>query len=270
MNIHNAPDRTISSESVVVQFSTLSGIPLVKPGDVLSDIILGALKASNETLREGDILVIAQKIVSKAEGRLVRLDDVIPSARALDLANEVNKDPRLVELILRESDEVVRHRRDVLVVAQKLGLVIANAGIDQSNIEQGGNDGVALLLPENPDRTCATIAAELSQKTGAKVGVIINDSHGRAWRIGTVGISIGCAGLPPLWDQRGLHDLFGYELMSSEECIADELAAAASLLMGQSAEGQPVIIIRGYQWPTGHAPAPARTLQRPANMDAFR
>lgn len=268
MNIHNAPDRAISSESVAAQFSTLSGVPLVKPGDDLSDIILGALKASNQTLRDGDILVIAQKIVSKAEGRLVRLSDVIPSARALDLANEVNKDPRLVELILRESDEVVRHRRDVLVVAQKLGLVIANAGIDQSNIEQGGNDGVALLLPENPDRTCATIAAELSRKTGAKVGVIINDSHGRAFRNGTVGVAIGAHGVTALADLRGAPDLFRRKLKSTEVGIADEIASAASLLMGQSGEGRPIVLTRGLSCLTGDGQA--SDLVRPKSIDLFR
>jgi coenzyme F420-0:L-glutamate ligase/coenzyme F420-1:gamma-L-glutamate ligase len=268
MNIHNPPAQTISNTPIVAQFLALAGIPLVKPGDDLSNIIIGALKTSNETLRDGDILVIAQKIVSKAESRFVNLHEVIPSARALELAKEVNKDPRLVELILGESDEIVRHRRDVLIVAQKLGLVIANAGIDQSNIEQDGNDGTALLLPENPDRTCTTIAAELFSKTGIKVGVIINDSHGRAFRNGTVGVAIGVHGVTALADLRGAPDLFKRKLKSTEVGIADEIASAASLLMGQSNEARPVILVRGLSGVTGDGRA--SDLVRAKAIDLFR
>ena len=190
-------------------------------------------------------LVLAQKIVSKAERRIVRLGDVVPSARALQLSVDVNKDPRLVELILSEATEVVRHRRDVLVVAHRLGFVVANAGIDFSNVEQGADDDTALLLPRDPDSTCAALRETLLQRTGVNVGVIINDSHGRAFRNGTVGVAIGASGLPTVVDLRGNADLFGRPLRSSQVALADEIASAASLLMGQAEEGRPIVLARG-------------------------
>ena len=246
-------------------------LPLIQPGDDLAGLIVKHLATVDETIQAGDVVVIAQKIVSKAENRLVRLIEVEPGAEAIRIAEIVGKDPRVIQVILDDSRAVIRVRRGLLVVEQQSGWVCANAGVDRSNVQPDANgDEYLALLPADADASAEQIRQALATQTGVAPAVIINDSHGRAWRVGTVGISIGCAGLPPLWDQRGLHDLFGYELMSSEECIADELAAAASLLMGQSAEGQPVVIIRGYQWPIGQAIAPARTLQRPANMDAFR
>jgi coenzyme F420-0:L-glutamate ligase/coenzyme F420-1:gamma-L-glutamate ligase len=171
---------------------------------------------------------------------------------------------------LDDSREIIRMRRNLLVVEQQGGWICANAGVDRSNVEPDANGEEYLtLLPEDGDASAERIRQQLLALTGIAPAVIISDSHGRAWRVGTVGVCIGCAGLPPIWDQRGLHDLFGYELQTSEECIADELAAAASLLMGQSNEGQPVIIIRGYRLPNA-APAPARTIQRAAATDAFR
>jgi coenzyme F420-0:L-glutamate ligase/coenzyme F420-1:gamma-L-glutamate ligase len=243
-------------------------LPLVRPGDDLAALILDRLQRQGEGLQPGDILVLAQKIVSKAEGRLIRLAEVTPGEQALALAELVNKESRHVQVILDDSREIIRVRRGLLVVEQRSGWVCANAGVDRSNVAPGEEELVA-LLPEDADASATRLRARFGELTGVEPGVIINDSHGRAWRIGTTGVCIGCAGLPPVWNQRGLHDLFGYELASSEECIADELAGAASLLMGQSDEGRPAVLIRGYRLPDA-PPAPATTIQRPAEMDAFR
>jgi coenzyme F420-0:L-glutamate ligase/coenzyme F420-1:gamma-L-glutamate ligase len=268
MNVLEPPAHFNATVSATLRLKALSGVPLVRCGDDLVDIILAALAASSETLCDGDVVVLAQKIVSKAQGRLVDLSTVVPSAEAERLAREVNKDARLVELILRESTEVVRHRRDVLIVAHKLGLVMANAGIDQSNVEQGTRHGTALLLPDDPDRTCADLRAELRARTGADVAVIINDSHGRAFRNGTVGVAIGASGLRALADLRGAADLYGRRLQSTEVGLADELASAASLLMGQASEGQPIVLARGL----AHARGDGRgaDLVRPKQIDLFR
>ena len=251
-------------------------LPLVKPGDDIAALIVQQLHAHGEALQPGDIVVIAQKIVSKAEGRLVKLADIQAGAEAKEMAALVDKDERVVQAILDDSRAVIRARRGLLVVEQKGGWVCANAGVDRSNVEPGPEGSPAhgdtlCLLPVDADASATQIRGRLGELTGIEPAVLIIDSHGRAWRIGTMGVCIGCAGMAPIWDQRGLHDLFGYELMTSEECIADELAASASLLMGQSAEGRPVVIVRGYRLPPGpEAPAPARTIQRPAHMDAFR
>ena len=246
-------------------------LPLIQPGDDLAAMIVDQLTRSGDTLQAGDILVIAQKIVSKAEGRLVKLNDVQPGQQAHDIADKVGKDPRVIQVILDDSREILRIRRGLFVVEQQAGWICANAGVDRSNVEPdaAGNEYLT-LLPVDADQSAERIRTQLAELTGVAPGVIISDSHGRAWRVGTVGISIGCAGLPPIWNQRGLHDLFGYELVASEECIIDELAAAASLLMGQSNEGQPVIVIRGYPLPPGAVNGPARTIQRLPAMDAFR
>lgn len=256
-------------QAVRMTVTALGGVGLVRPGDDVADIIMGALEVSGETLADGDVLVLAQKIVSKAEGRYAELDAVTPSARALELAAKVNKDARLVELILSEATEVVRHREGVLVVAHRLGLVLANAGIDSSNVEPaaGGGEQV-LLLPLDPDRSCATLAARLKALTGATAGVIINDSLGRAWRNGTVGAAIGAAGIEALRDLRGRHDLFDRPLATTQVGLADEIAAAASILMGQADEGRPVVLVRGADaLAAGHN---ARDLVRPAEQDIFR
>jgi len=220
----------------------LGGIPMVKAGDDLAAIILAVLRASERSLQAGDVLVLAQKIVSKAEGRAVDLRTVTPSARALKLGEACEKDPRLVELILSESTDVLRHRPGVIIVAHRLGMVLANAGIDRSNV--GGEDH-ALLLPVDPDRGSADIRRRLTEATGVDVGVMIIDSIGRAWRNGTVGTAIGVSGLPGLLDLRGRPDLFGRALETTEVGLADELAAAASLVMGQAGEGRPVVLARG-------------------------
>jgi coenzyme F420-0:L-glutamate ligase / coenzyme F420-1:gamma-L-glutamate ligase len=246
------------------------GLPLIEPGDDIAALIVQQLETAGERLEAGDILVIAQKIVSKAEGRLVKLADVQPADQAVEIAATVGKDPRVVQVVLDDSRSILRVRRGLLVVEQRSGWICANAGVDRSNVATTNGEDTLALLPEDADASAASLRARLGELTGVQPAVIINDSHGRPWRIGTVGVCIGCAGLPPIWDQRGLHDLYGYELMSSEECIADELAAAASLIMGQSDEGRPAVVIRGYRLPPGPAPAPATSIQRPATMDAFR
>jgi coenzyme F420-0:L-glutamate ligase/coenzyme F420-1:gamma-L-glutamate ligase len=248
--------------------TALEGIPLVQPGDDLASIVIEALGATGEVLRDGDVLVMAQKIVSKAEDRIVDFESVTPSPRAVELAVSVDKDPRQVELVLRESREIVKHRPGVLIVEQNLGLVMANAGIDHSNIESVDGRERVLLLPEDPDASCAALRSALKDRLGVTVGVIINDSVGRAWRVGTMGLAIGVAGLPAVVDLRGEHDMFGRELMVSEQAVADELASAASLLQGQAAEGLPVVLIRGF---ASDAPAQgAGALVRPRDMDMFR
>jgi coenzyme F420-0:L-glutamate ligase / coenzyme F420-1:gamma-L-glutamate ligase len=247
----------------------VAGLPLIRPGDDLAQLIVERLQAAGCSLQAGDIVVVAQKVVSKAEGRLVRLAGVEPDARALELAGITGKDPRVVQVILDDSREVIRARRGLLIVEQRSGWVCAHGGVDRSNVEPGPEgDDLLALLPLDADASAGRLRGRLAELTGVAPAVLVNDSHGRAWRMGTTGVCIGCAGLPPLWNQRGLHDLYGYELTASEECIADELAAAASLLMGQSAEGRPVVVIRGYRPPPGTAPAIA--IQRPAHMDVFR
>lgn len=268
MNIVESPDSFLPVESTAASFTALSGVPLVRDGDDLTRIVTDALAASCQSLRDGDVLVIAQKIVSKAEGRMVRLADVRPSPRALALAGEVEKDPRIVELILRESTEIVRHRPGVLVVAHRLGFVMANAGIDQSNVEHVNDQETALLLPEDPDRTCAALRSALKQSTGADVAVIISDSHGRAFRNGTVGVAIGVSGLAGVADLRGKPDLFGRRLQSTEVGLADEIASAASLLMGQADEGRPIVLARGIPGPRREGAG--SELVRAKTIDLFR
>ena len=246
----------------------LEGLPEIGAGDDLTEIVLQGLDATGEALVDGDILVLAQKIVSKAEGRAVDLIDVVPSQEAITLAIAVEKDPRHVELVLRESNAVVKHRPGVLIVEQRLGLVMANAGIDHSNIAVSERGERVLLLPVDPDASCRRLAAALKNRLGVTVGVIINDSVGRAWRIGTVGLAIGVAGLPAHVDLRGQIDRNGRELLVSGQAVADELAAAASLLQGQAAEGLPVVLVRGYRCDAPHQGA--SDLVRPRETDMFR
>ena len=248
----------------------VSGLPSIQPGDDLAALIVQQLCAQGEQLLPGDIIVVAQKVVSKAEGRLVKLSEVQPGEQAQELARIVDKDPRVVQVILDDSRSILRARRGLLVVEQKGGWVCANAGVDRSNIAPEDGEAALSLLPADPDASAEALRSRFAQLTGVSAAVLITDSHGRAWRIGTTGVCIGCAGIPPLWNQRGLHDLYGYELVSSEECIADELAGAAALLMGQSDEGRPVVIVRGYTPPPQAEHAPAVAIQRPATIDAFR
>jgi coenzyme F420-0:L-glutamate ligase/coenzyme F420-1:gamma-L-glutamate ligase len=251
-----------------LSLTALAGIPLVSAGDDLAEITLGGLKASGQELAAGDVVVLAQKVVSKAEGRLVALSTVTPSPRARELATVTAKDPRLVELILSESQEVLRARPGVIVVVHRLGFVLANAGIDQSNVSAEGGEEQALLLPRDPDQSAAAIRAALRSRTGVDAAVVIIDSLGRAWRNGTVGAALGASGIAGLLDLRGTPDLFGRPLRTSELGLADEIAAAASLLMGQAGEGRPIVHMRGV--PYGRRDGSVRELIRPKNMDLFR
>ena len=246
----------------------VEGLPLFRPGDSVADLIVAATRAAGFTFVAGDILVVAQKIVSKAEGRTIRLTEVEPSAEAKSLARRSDKDARLVELILRESAEILRVRPGLLVVQDIRGFVCANAGIDRSNIEQSGPEEEVALLPLDPDRSAALLHERMHELTGERIPVIINDSHGRAWREGTVGVAIGLAGMPAVWDRRGELDLTGYTLQHTVIGLADEIAAAASLLMGPASEGIPAVVVRGLHAP--HGTGTARDLQRPRAMDLFR
>jgi coenzyme F420-0:L-glutamate ligase / coenzyme F420-1:gamma-L-glutamate ligase len=246
----------------------LEGLPFVKPGDDLVELIASAVKRNGVEPRAQDVLVVAQKIVSKAEGRIVDLATVEPSAKARTLAAEVDKDPRLVEVILSESVRVVRARRNVLIVEHRLGFIMANAGVDQSNVAPADGSSRALLLPEDPDRSAETLRNGLAAETGIDLAVVINDSFGRAWRQGTAGVAIGVAGLPALIDLRGRPDLFGRTLEVSVIGFADEVAAAASLVMGQADEATPVVLIRGLRWSAPESAA--ASIIRSANEDLFR
>jgi coenzyme F420-0:L-glutamate ligase/coenzyme F420-1:gamma-L-glutamate ligase len=252
-----APDR--------VELFALTGLPLIEPGQDLASLILAGLADNNALLMDGDVIVIAQKVVSKAEGRVVALADVKPGDEARRRAEETDKDPRVVELILRESNEVVRQDHGVIIVEHRLGLVLANAGVDQSNVPAG----YAVLLPEDPDRSARSLLESLKAATGKQIAVIIIDSIGRAWRNGTVGQAIGTAGLMPLLDLRQSLDLFDRPLRVTDVALADEIAGAASALMGQSGEAKPVVVARGFSPGSGDAES-ARTLLRARRLDMFR
>jgi coenzyme F420-0:L-glutamate ligase / coenzyme F420-1:gamma-L-glutamate ligase len=255
---------------MTLTLTSLQNIPLIRQGDHLADILLNSLRETNLELQDNDILVLAQKIVSKAEGRLVNLADVTASQRAIELGAQTEKDPRLVELMLRESNEVVRLRKGVIVVEHKLGFICANAGIDHSNVMGDGDtkEDFVLLLPQDPDASARKLREAIKQKTNKTIGVMIIDSHGRAWRNGTVGICIGLSGIPAVVDERGWKDLFGYTLKATVVGVADELAAAASLVMGQAAEGTPATHVRGFPYPLGEGSL--QELIRPKELDMFR
>lgn len=245
--------------------------PMVGEGDDLPGLIHNCFADAGTALEGGDVVVLAQKVVSKAEGRLIALSSVTPSVRAVELAGQCRKDPRLVELILSETDEVMRVREGVIIVRHRLGLVLANAGIDRSNVsavaEDGAQDDHVLLLPLDPDGTCRAIRERLNELSGADVAVLIIDSLGRAWRNGTVGTAIGASGLTALMDLRGNADLFGRPLETTEIGMADEIAAAASLLMGQADEGRPLVLLRGMNFAGGKGVA--ADLVRPRALDLF-
>jgi coenzyme F420-0:L-glutamate ligase/coenzyme F420-1:gamma-L-glutamate ligase len=250
--------------------TALKDIPLIRQGDDLAQIIETCLNRSSLTLETNDILVLAQKIVSKAEGRMTNLVKVTPGSRALELAAQTEKDPRLVELILQESNEVLRTRPGTIIVEHKLGFICANAGIDHSNVAGKGSvsEDMVLLLPKDPDLSAHGIRIKLEKSTGKRIGILIIDSHGRAWRNGTVGMTIGLSGVPGILDERGWNDLLGYTLRITVVGVADELAAAASLLMGQAAEGTPVIHVRGFPYPLDEGTL--KEIIRAKDQDLFR
>ena len=256
MNKSHAPDK--------LELTALRDFPLVRAGDKLPELIGNSLRANNLRPLDHDVLVVAQKIVSKAEGRSVLLSEVVPSEEAWRRATETGKDPRLVELILRESTKVLRQGDKLIITENRLGLVMANAGIDQSNVDEG----CALLLPRDPDASASKIRAYMKKECGAEIGVIIVDSIGRAWRNGVTGHAIGIAGIKALLDLRRMPDLNNRELRVTDAAIADEIAAAASLLMGQAAEGKPVVLVRGFKDIQGASTA--KSLLRPREQDLFR
>lgn len=242
-------------------------MPIVKRGHNLSSLICARICQNRMGLEDGDIVVLAQKIVSKAEGRQVPLDSVKPSRKAIELAAEVEKDPRLVELIIRESTEIMRKKTNVLIVRHKLGHVGAHAGIDQSNIDHE-HGPQALLLPKDPDKSAERIRKGIEHISNTRVGVIVSDSANRPWRLGTVGIAIGSSNLTVLDDRRGEEDLFDRELKVTLINRADCIASAASLVMGESTERTPVVVVRGFQPETSDQTA--SQINRPLDEDLFR
>ncbi len=252
--------------------TALQGLPLVSAGDDLCRLICDGLSREDVLPVSGDIIVVAQKVVSKAEGRTVDLNTVTPGARAQALAQETQKDPRIVELILSESKSIIRKKTGVLIVEHRCGWIMANAGIDASNVDSDGDEQNVLLLPIDPEKSAIELREQLIQVYGCDVAAVISDSFGRPWRLGTTGVAIGAAGLPSIWDRRGEVDLFGRELQVTQQAIADEVAAAASLLQGQTSEGLPVVHLRGLDFST-HASAihrPASDLIRDSAEDMFR
>lgn len=235
----------------------------MRPKDDLPSLVVRSLREDGLPPQPGDVLVIAHKVVSIAEGRVVSLSEVVPSPRAEALAREIGKDPRLVELVLRESREVLRAQAGLLIVRHRLGFVCANAGVDRSN----AGPGRAVLLPEDPDRSAERIRLRIRDAFGTDCPVIVADTHGRAHRDGAVGVCIGLSGMLPFVDHRGRRDLYGYELRSSIEAIADELAAAATILMGQSSEARPLVLVRGA--PVQPGEGSARELVLPISRDLF-
>jgi coenzyme F420-0:L-glutamate ligase / coenzyme F420-1:gamma-L-glutamate ligase len=253
---------------MALTLTPIPDIPLVRPGDDLAGLLISACERSGLAPAENNVVVVAQKIVSKAEGRYLDLARVQPSPRAEKLAAEVDKNPRLVEVILGESRRVVRHRPGVLIVEHRLGFIMANAGVDRSNVDPALGAEPVLLLPRDPDASAAALCERLGAHFRTRLAVVITDSWGRAWRRGTIGVALGVAGLPALMDMRGRPDLFGHELRVTQTGFADEIASAASLIMGQADEAQPAVLVRGLTW--SGAPAPAATLIRAAEEDLFR
>ena len=253
---------------MVVTLSAIADIPLVRPHDDLAAVLISACERTGLVPADGDVVAVAQKVVSKAEGQYVDLATVKPSPRAQELAAEVGKDARLVEVILGESRRVVRHRPGVLIVEHRLGFVLANAGVDRSNVDPQAGTEPVLLLPRDPDGAAQALLARFARHFRRTLAVVITDSWGRAWRRGTVGFALGAAGLPVLMDMRGRSDLFGHELRVTQTGFADEIAAASSLLMGQADEGRPAVLVRGLvrKGPV----APASTLIRAPEEDLFR
>jgi coenzyme F420-0:L-glutamate ligase/coenzyme F420-1:gamma-L-glutamate ligase len=247
------------------------GLPLIEPGDDVPELVARALGAAGLAVTDGDVIVVTSKLLSRAEGRFVELPRVEPSARATALAGEVGKDPRAVELILRESTAISRQAPGVLVVRHRLGFVVANAGIDLSNaVPSGARPGSgpwALLLPEAPDASAGAIRARIESEWGSSVGVVITDSFGRPFRLGTVGAAIGVSGLPPIWDRRGEADLFGRPLETTMTALADQVAAVADLVAGQAAERRPIVLVRGLRFRPSEQGAGA--LLRRADEDLY-
>ena len=269
MESHSTPDAIRNTQHVSrTTLTALPNVPLIQRGDDLTEIILRGLRDANLTLEDGDVLVLAQKIVSKSEGRMVRLQDVTPSSRAVELARQCGKDARFCEVVLWDTREVLRVREGLIVVETTHGWVCANAGIDRSNVAPHDTDEWVLRLPEDADRSARELRAQLRAATSRDVGIVINDTHGRAWRNGAIGVAIGVAGIPAVEDLRGREDLFGYHLQVTTIGLADQIACAASLVQGQADEGRPVVHARGVPMSPGEGSA--REILRPKELDLFR
>ncbi|MDH7477722.1 MAG: coenzyme F420-0:L-glutamate ligase [Candidatus Bathyarchaeota archaeon] len=249
----------------IVQIIGIEGLPIIKAGDNLAELICDAAERQKTPIQNGDIIVVTHVIVSRAEGKIVNLDDITPSAFAKGIAEECGKDPALVEVVLRESKSMVRMDRGILITESKHGFVCANSGVDKSNVP---GKRIVALLPDNPDDSAEKIRKEIKKLTGCDVAVIISDTHGRPLREGEINVAIGVAGMKPIRDRRGEKDLFGYVLRIKQTAIADELASAAELVIGQADEGVPVAIIRGYNYPKSEAKA--TELIMPKEKDLFR
>ncbi|MDA9942468.1 coenzyme F420-0:L-glutamate ligase [Luminiphilus sp.] len=252
-----------------LQLSPLPDFPAVVAGDVLADLVITATRRSGHQLQDGAVLVIAQKVVSKAEGRLVHLQDVIVTAEARTLAKATQKDPRLVTLILQESRAVIRTRPGLIISEHRTGHILANAGIDSSNVGAEGQSESVLLWPEDPDASARTLSLQLSAALNRRVPVLINDSLGRPWRMGTVGFAIGTFGFEPVWDQIGEKDLDGRIMRVTAPAIADALAAAASLVQGETNQGRPAVWVEGCDLRHDDQ-VNTSVLLRPAEQDLFR
>ncbi|MBO68914.1 MAG: coenzyme F420-0:L-glutamate ligase [Acidiferrobacteraceae bacterium] len=253
---------------LTLTITVIDRFPLVEVGDDIVEMTVSCLSRQGIDIQSGDVIAFAQKIVSKAEDRAVYLHDIDPGPKAIDLGHQTGKDPRLVELILSESEDIIRHIPDLIISAHRLGIVLANAGIDHSNVGPSDHGDQVLLLPRDPDSTSEKYRQQFFDRTGKEVGILITDSAGRAWRNGTIGVAIGLAGFSAIKDHRGKPDLFGTLLTSSEEAIADELACAANLMQGQASEGRPVVLIRGA--PVERATSSAQELVRRKEFDLFR
>lgn len=264
------PERSVRCDEAL-QLRALPGMPIVQVGDDLAGLIVDGLRRAEIEPRAGDVLVVTSKIVSRSTGRFVDLSTVVPSSEATDVAREVNRDSRLVELVLRESTAISRKKREVLITRHRLGFVSANAGIDCSNARPVGADAGsgpwALLLPENPDAEALKLRRSLQQRTGIDLAVVLSDSHGRPFRLGTVGCAIGVSGLPSQWDRRGDPDLFGAELQTTITALADQVAAAADLVAGQANEGRCVVHVRGLSFEA--TDSAASDLVRPVDQDLY-
>ncbi len=251
-----------------LSLNAIPNIPLIKPNDDLANIILHALSSSGHVLENNDIIAIAQKIVSKAEGRIVDLAIVKPSEKAIKLAQEINKDPRQIELVLSESKEIIAIKPGVIITEHHSGVIMANAGIDHSNVDSTDKKEVVTLLPKDANQSAKQLKNEIETLCKKQIGIVITDSIGRPWRMGTTGVAIGSAGIETIRDLRGNKDMFGRELMVSETADADSLASAACLLMGEADDATPVILIRGYK--TVISDQDTRQLLRPKDDDMFR
>jgi coenzyme F420-0:L-glutamate ligase / coenzyme F420-1:gamma-L-glutamate ligase len=249
-----------------IKVIAIEGLPLIKPGDNLGKLIVDAAKKQGTPIQEKDVVVITHVVVSKAEGNIVDLDTVTPSQRALEIAKETNKDPALVEVVLREAKDVVRVGPNSIITETFSGTISANSGVDRSNVSGDRN---VVPLPKKPHESAQNIRQEIKRLTGVDVAVIVSDTHGRPFRVGEINVAVGVAGIKPIRDRRGEKDLFGYVLRIKQTAIADELSSAAELVIGQADEGIPAAIIRGYNYPTDENAA-ATALIRPKERDLFR